>query len=684
MSLMKETFVKKKTRYVLAFVALVLFLLGASCFFVNTRFLLEPGEGGVSNLTFFSWAFAFFLYTIGILIFAKKHCYIQKGWLFALLLLPFLISSLVGVFLFDSYQYGELVYAPGLLTKLRAATRIILVFLSIYCFLAILPSFSRGDRVYLTCYRIVSLFCFIGIIYSYIVEKDVYLAAFANNISEFSSHPVVSFTSNRNIYGFLLFFGMVSESFLIRNRRRFYHWILYFFYYINFFCPCSKTCIVLGFLYSLCFLIYNLAIRVKKHWFQAILPLLLFLLLHVAAVVLGLFQFGTFFEPIYNFLRRIVSRGSVGGFGSFVARFDQFRDCYHLVSSNPIVSWFGFGGIIGRSVYGAFIGDPYSHVTLDSSWGSALVEGGWISFVLLLLLWIYIFAQVVRSLTHRNKYGWLYLFFFFCLLAHSFMEQGDPIYFNWTGLAVYGMLLLPILSEERYQKRLALGIEEETICVSSSEAKERTKPTIGKVFAISFPLFVGFLSVFFAIYHWYPVSFFTWKSVFVSLGILYFLLTSSFYFGLRAANKKKPLQATFYFLYFGVAILTSALSYAFLKNHEPLYVSAGLLLLLLILFLSSKGWRLMEGEWLSSFYFVFLSVLLVIAFSLLNYYKFDVLSKSLLFGEIAIAFVFSAINTFFLEIGSLPAWGAFFDKLERKILPLSSRHVLMNDIKRKL
>ena len=367
-----------------------------------------------------------------------------------------------------------------------------------------------------------------------------------------------------------------------------------------------------------------------------------------------------------------------------MARFDQFRDCYHLVSSSPTASWFGFGGIIGRSVYGAFIGDPYSYVTLDSSWGSALVEGGWISFALLLLLWIYIFAQVVRSLTHRNKYGWLYLFFFFCLLAHSFMEQGDPIYFNWSGLAVYGMLLLPILSEERYQKRLALGLEEESIYVSSLNVKERIKPTIGKVFAVSFPIFVGFLSSFFAIYHWYSISFFAWKSAFVSFGILYFLLTFSFYFGLRASYEKKPLQATLYFLYVGMSLTLSVLSCIYLKNHEPLYVSVGLFLLLIILFLSSKGWRLMEGEWLSSFYFVFLSVTLVIAFSILNYYKFDVLSKSLLFGEIAIVFVFSAINTFFLEVGSLPAWGAFFDRLERKVLPISSRHVLMNDIKRKL
>ena len=192
------------------------------------------------------------------------------------------------------------------------------------------------------------------------------------------------------------------------------------------------------------------------------------------------------------------------------------------------------------------------------------------------------------------------------------------------------------------------------------------------------------LYCFFAIYHWYSISFFAWKSAFVSFGILYFLLTFSFYFGLRASYEKKPLQATLYFLYVGMSLTLSVLSCVYLKNHEPLYVSVGLFLLLIILFLSSKGWRLMEGEWLSSFYFVFLSVTLVIAFSILNYYKFDVLSKSLLFGEIAIVFVFSAINTFFLEVGSLPAWGAFFDRLERKVLPISSRHVLMNDIKRKL
>lgn len=681
---MKEASAKKKTRYVLAFIALALFLLGASCFFVNTRFLLGEGRGGVSNITFFSWALAFFLYTIGILIFAAKHCYIRRWWLFAFLLLPFLMCSLAGVFLFESYQNGEVVYAPDLITKLRSATRLVLVFLTIFCFLAILPSFSRGDRVYNICYRIVSLCCFVAIIYSYIVEKDVYLAAFANNLSEFSSHPVDSFTDNRNIYGYLLFFGMVSESFLIRNRRRFYHWILYFFYYVNLFCPCSKTCIALGFCYSLCFLVYFLCSLVKKHWFKAIMPLFLFVALHIMSVVLGTFQFGSFFEPVYNFLRRIVSRGSFGSVGSFYARFYQFRDCYHLVSSDPIATWFGFGGIMGRSVFGAFNGDPYSYVTLDSSWGSALMEGGWVSFALLLILWIYIFAQVVRSLTHRNKYGWLYLFLFFSLLAHSFMEQGDPIYFNWSGLAVYGMLLLPILSEERYLKRLALGIEEETIICEQDVIRQRTKPTINMVFALSFPLFVGFLSIFFAIYNWFPMPFFAWKSVFVSMGILYFLVTLSFYFSWRAIYERKPFQAALYFIYLALAIVVSSLSYCFLKQHEPLYVAFGLCLLFLIAFLSSKGWRLMEGQWLSTLYFLLLSLFLIGGFTLLNYYHFDSLSKSMLFGEIAIVFVLSAINTFFLEMGTFPAWGPLFDSLERKVLPRSTHLIMMNDIKRKL
>lgn len=684
MWLMKETSVKKKTRYVLAFVALTIFLLMASCFFVNTRYILAEGKGGLDNLTFFSWAFAFFLYTIGILIFAAKHCYVGKWWTSALFLLPFFICSLAGVFLFESYQNGEIVYAPDFVTKLRAATRLVLVFLTFFCFLAILPSFSRGDRVYNFCYRIVSLCCFVGIIYSYIVEKDVYLAAFANNLSEFSSYPVLSYTDNRNIYGYLLFFGMASESFLIRNRRRFYHWVLYFFYYINLFCPCSKTCIVLGFCYSLCFLIYFLCSLVKKHWFKAILPLFLFVALHAAAVILGSFQFGSFFEPAYNFLRRIISRGSFGSSGSFYARFYQFRDCYRLVSSDPIATWLGFGGIMGRSVFGAFNGDPYSYVTLDSSWGSALMEGGWVSFALLLILWIYIFAQVVRSLAHRNKYGWLYLFLFFSFLAHSFMEQGDPIYFNWSGLAIYGMLLLPILSEERYHKRLALGIEEETIVYEQNTINRRTKPTINKVFAVSFPLFVGFLSIFFAIYNWFPIPFFTWKSVFASMGILYFLATFSFYFGWRAIYEKKPFQAVLYFFYCAFAIAISVLSYCFLKQHEPLYVACGLCLLLLVLFLSSKGWRLMEGQWLSTLYFLLLSAFLVSGFTLLNYYRFDVLSWKVLLGEVAIILVLSAINTFFLEIGTFPAWGALFDSLDRKILPYSTRIIMMNDIKRKL
>ncbi|HBB05795.1 MAG TPA: hypothetical protein DCZ41_04360 [Firmicutes bacterium] len=681
---MNESHAKKKTRYVLAFVALAMFLLGASCFFVNTRFLLDDGENGISNLTFFSWAFAFFLYAIGIFIFAKKHCYIRKWWLAALLLFPFLICGLLGLFFFDSYQNGEIVYAPDFVAKLRAGTRLVLLFLSIYCFLAILPSFSRGDRVYSFCYRVISLCCLVGILYSYIVEKDVYAAAFASNISEFSSHPVLSFTSNRNIYGCLLFFGLVSESFLIRNRRRLYHWALYFFYYINLFCPCSKTCIVLGFCYSFCFLVYFLCSSIKKHWFRASLPLFFFVALHVLAAVLGCLQVDSFFEPIHHFLKRIISRGSFGEYGSFMARFYQFKDCYHLVSSNPMASWFGFGGILGRSVYGAFNGNPYAYVCLDSSWGSALLEGGFVGFALLFLLWCYIFAKVIGSIVHRNKYGWLYLFLFFCLLARSFMEQGDPIYFNFSGLAVYGMLLLPLLSQERYERRLALGIEEETIVIEKNVPKTRTKPAINMVFGLSFPLFVGFLSIFFAIYSWYPIPFFTWKSVFASLGILYFLATFSFYFICRAIYEKKPFQALLYVLYFALAAVSSVLSCCFLKNHEPLYVSLCLILLLFILFLSGKGWRLMEGQWLSTLYFLLLSFFLVSAFTLLNYYSLESPSKSLLFGEIAIVFVISSLNTFFLEGGSFPAWGSFFDSLERRILPLSTRIVLMNDIKRKL
>lgn len=694
---MENTVGTKKTQYVLGFLVLLFFLLAASAYFVNTRYLFSVADGGaVNDFAFYIWSIGLLLFSVAMYIFAKRHFYLTKCWPYAVALAIFMLASLLGTFLPSSFanEAGE-VYSLSLSDKMRSAVHTVLTYVIIYDFIAICPFLSRGKRIYKVLYLAVSAVALAAIVYSYVTEFDIYKTMFSGDSELIKQSPIVqSFTSNRNIYGFLLFAGLASESFLIGNGRRFYHWFFFYFYYANLIFPCSKTCMVISVFFALAFLIYNLVIRVRKHVVKAILPLAIFLIVHGLICLFAFVDFGPSFGIVHNFFVRIFEDAKEGGTTTFAMRFEQIKNAYDVISSSPASLWFGFGDVTGMNAYFYRFGEVNRYMAVDSSIAVCLLQGGIFGGAFFLLGYGYIFAIVILTLVKRkNKSSFLYLFLFVACLARSFMEVAYPGCLNWSGLALYGMIAIPALSEIRYRKTLARHMELSLVDVQREEEKiekrkkKRKKPCekpmdIGKVFAFTMPFFVSFMAAFHQLSAIYGNSFFSDYWNFGAAITLYLTVTLGLYFCFFYLKNKNVFSGLVFFVYAAVDLVISIVGMACMPGLGAFFFSVGGLVLLLVLSLSLRAFRTLEGQLLVSAYFLLWSAFFVLISELLMVYFSDAASLNSVFGTSGIVFAFSFFHSSLFEFWVFPTFQKFFSKADQVLLPFIDRKAAIRHIKK--
>lgn len=680
---MEKTRETKAPPYVLGFLAIALYFVMAACFFSNSRFLLPVGEGGIDDIGFYTMALSLLILGVGIYPWARKRFYLKRDWRWLCFLLLFFLFSIIGLFSFSGYSNSTILYTLSSKGVLRVFVRTFLLFLTLYVFIAVLPFLSRGSEPYTLLYRIVSFACLCAILYSYLMERDIYLGALMEEDFDFSHFALKSFTSNRNSYGFLLFFGIVSESFLLLKKERGFRWLLLFFYYANLFFPFSKTSLLLTWFFLLFFFVYRLVVKVRRHWFKAVFPFFLFLVVHALVAVLVFTDVGSCFGDWNKFLRNVlISDGpsSEGWFGSFFVRMDQLKESISLLVDSSAPSFlFGFGSINGASVYFASKGDPLRFIPIDSGPAMNLLEGGIFGLVFAFGLSFALLLLVLKSIRLRDRNAWLSLALYVCFLARTFMEVGDLSYLSWAGMAMYAFLFVPLKSEREYKMRLSLGLESESDYLSPKEKEKKVIPLSSPFFFGSF-LFVPFLSVFLGLSS-FGIPFFGSLYNFFSILALYLLFSTSLSLGLRYLSSRDMLCGLFFLIYGFLSCLSLCLCLPLIPDLASFILAMSLLGGLLILSLSLCVWRLPFSEWLPILYILSWGALLVFAFSLLNSYLVSLLSFYSVAGEILFSLSFFFLHAFFLRYMDFPVWALSFEKRGERIPSYIVRKRVLRDLR---
>lgn len=666
-----------KKRFSLSFLTVFVFCVATTLFFVNTRYAFLTSHSADGSLSldqtmFILSSVALILFEIGVLCFSGACAKVRVSWGKLATLSLFFVASLLGIFLFRSLSNGDaVVYKRDGFENFTLLLYSVSLFLTLYLALAVIPKLSEGRGFYTFIYRSISIIAFGAILYSYIVEKGYYLSIFGVSGESFSGVPQ-SFTSNRNIFGYYILLGLLSELYLIYLKGNLIHWLFAGFFYINLFAPVSKTCILLGTFALLACLIVRLVIECKrKRYIRAFLPLGITAIALVPVLLIAFVDFGGSLSHLRNYIAKYFGAIEEGGFHTASQRFDQFNLAYQIVSSSWNTLVFGFGYRGGVSAYAAYtLGSPYQYVTLDSSMAANLLEGGLFGMVLSGIAWLYLFVKIVVSAVKKSRFAPMDMIAFFVFFGRSFMEIGDLITLTWGGVGLYGLLVLPLLSEipvseagETSSSRLLKYLDFET----DFKGKRWTS-------VAPFVLGVGFIAVpalgcYRLIGDLTGNGFFIGWERFVTYCLLYVDLSFCLY-GLSSFRRSQAFyRYAFSWVYTLLFVGASVAAFILFPALEALYLVSALFVAGFLLFFLLGGLVHFVGNYLS---FLFLAVYISLTIALLNVLTiFSPSSETLYLGLVLGAFAWSLLilPAFYVGRGHYPAFGEIFERIDSKLIP---------------
>lgn len=438
---------ERKPRYFVAWLLVLAFSLLTYLYFEAMDYKVETG----TLLPFFAFDIWFVIFTVVLFLFdgflmffAIKYFGAKQKWPFMIIGAVALIFSCITLFVFPGVSVeGNLVYKleAGKLFEYLVTT--IMVFASIYIFVAIIPQMIKDRNYYNIFFVIAIVVALFGTIFSYISEGDIYVKLFTE------PHPYVvpqSFTNNRNVYAFILVIAMVSEAYLIIKNNWVLHWILFFYFFFNTLFTLSKTSIIMAFAFFSVFVVWRTLAIVKKHPIRA----LVFFSLMIAGagtfliVAFTPFEEGSFMALPHTFFEYLLEDLPSMNGHSFDTRINCFNQAVEALSGNGATAFFGFGYMNWQhGLYAHFGG----YVAMDVAFAVDLLQFGVPGLIFSVALWVFAFFNDGRLFKHKSAYAGVTLLTLVVLLARCFAEAGDFTFPNLTGSVYYVMVLCPMLTE---------------------------------------------------------------------------------------------------------------------------------------------------------------------------------------------------------------------------------------------
>jgi len=669
----------KPSHYTLGIITVLIVFLAAVLFFVNTRYTRinthdNDGILQVNQLTYFVMAAALGLLEIGITFFAHRRFLIRPNWPIAAVLFVFFAASATGIILQGSvYRDESIIYDASWLDKTQFLCQSVLLFFTLYLFLAIIPKMSGGRRAFDIILILISLFALAGIVYSYITEFDFYKAVYEGCASEgecaLFPEPT-SFTDNRNLYGYLLCCGVFAEGLLILRKGRIYHWLLVFFYFLKGFAPASKTCLAISAFFIVAMLIYTAIWNLRKHRFaRALIPPLAFIAIAIAGSILIFVDFGEFNAGIRNFVLGMANAWGSAGLSTAKCRLDHFNQAIQLISQSPASLFCGYGFMGGEAVYAVYyFGSPHVFATFDSSWGINLLEGGIFGLALSFLAWLFFFVLTILAMRKKSRYAVPYLFLLICFLARSFMEIADLTCLHWNGISIYAIALCPLLSEIYSSKKSAESASQLFPYLDYAAAGDWKNK---KKMKIAFFLGVFYLLIVMPVSILGGLSFIGKGPIILKMSDLLLILVTGFsllfasYLMASAFRAKRRLAGIAYLLLIMGSMAIIVLGFAgILADWQGVIMAGAWFIVLFSVFLIGKDYKTMRGSYLSTLVCLLISAASIAGCWVLFYFFANDVYLYFVFAVMGVLLSLWLCMVFYFDIWPFPFFGSLISKID--------------------
>ena len=465
----------------------------------------------MNNLNFYAISIVLLVYDAGLIFYAFRYFKIKMRWPLFFLLLLMCLFALIPIWSFPGASYeGRIVYTIGGDLVGRYSLLTIMVFVSVFIFLFVVPNIIRDRRFYKLFIYISAIVGLVATIFSYINEPDVYVALFTD--PDPYLHVPQSYTTHKNIYAYICVMAMLAEAYLLNEKERPWHWVLFFYFFINVFLTFSKTCIALAFIIVIAVLTYKVIKIWKTHRVKAIWIMGSAGFAVAVVALISLVDFGGFFGKVHSFAKFLFLELPKINEEALGLRYYFFNVANEVLSHSAFTRFFGFGyGNWNAAYFASYSGNYQQFETMDVAYAVDMFQFGFPGLVFSLALWGLAIYLVVMQFINKSKYAYINALMLTCYLLRTFAEAGDLTHPNLTGTAYYLILVCPMITENT-SFLLAKNEEKENIF-------EKAKVVISKLIS---PVGASIATIISAL--------FLFLSFMVSGGLSTFLLTLSIIF----------------------------------------------------------------------------------------------------------------------------------------------------------
>lgn len=401
----------------------------------------------MNNLNFYAISIVLLVYDAGLIFYAARYFKLKIRWPFFFLLVVMCFFALIPIWSFPGAMYeGKIVYTIGGDLVGRYSLLTVMVFLSIFIFLFVVPSLIRNRDFYKLFIYISAIVGLVATVYSYINEPDVYAALFSNPDPYY--HVPQSYTTHKNIYAYICVMAMLAEAYLLNEKEKPWHWVLFFYFFANVFLTFSKTCIALAILIVTAVLTYKIIKVWKTHRVTAIW------IMGGAGVVVAfltlitLVDFGGPFGKVHSFAKFLFYELPKINEEALGLRFHFFNVANEVLSQSAFTRFFGFGyGNWNAAYFASYSGNYQQFETMDVAYAVDMFQFGFPGLLFSLALWGLAIYLVVMQFIKKSKYAYINALMLSCYLLRTIAEAGDLTHPNLTGTAYYLILVCPMLTE---------------------------------------------------------------------------------------------------------------------------------------------------------------------------------------------------------------------------------------------
>jgi hypothetical protein len=385
---------------------------------------------------------------------------VKPNYVFIFIAVFLLAIDAVAIFSFPSGHFvspndSSIVYTLTTMERIRHFTSWFASLLAIYMLLVISPKITIGSKAWDIVFFGLIVFSLVAIVHSYVTEYDLYQKILDPSIDFQNSLAPISFTNNRNTFGFVLLLGIMSCAYLHSVRHWWWTFFISLFLFANEFFIMSKTIIICSILFYFLYLLWLYVSTLKKHPVRNNIILILSIVLFLSIALCSNAEINPFFASINKFIGRVYFEMNDVGHATFGARIEIWKTIYgFMTSSGNTILWFGVGDHNLEQLLNVVIseGHPgplfYAHSAFMDIFGRLGICG----VIVYIALLAYGFAIIFKCIKNKQKGSWISLFMFVTLIIQGISETTSFLNMNSKSVIILVMCYVPVLTN-MYQLR---------------------------------------------------------------------------------------------------------------------------------------------------------------------------------------------------------------------------------------